>query len=240
MDVIVKSARLSGELRRAQILDAAKSCFARHGFAGTTTKSVAAAAGVSEGLLFRHFPTKAALYAAILSEECEADPCLMHLRSLEPSTATLVTLMQEMACHFLSINDSNDQEEEQRFRLMISSHLDDGEFARLLFEKIDGLLQPIFTASLERAIAAGDAVRIGNDPANLFWFAHHTLMMLVLTNMPPMPTRDFGDSAALERQVCEFVLRGIGVNDAAIAFNRNRSLPSLDGKDAPAISRESA
>ena len=60
-------------------LGAAKRCFARHGYTGTTTKSVAAAAAISEALLFKHFPSKAALYAEILSDECEADPALTDL-----------------------------------------------------------------------------------------------------------------------------------------------------------------
>ena len=71
--------RMTSDLRRQLILGAAKRCFARNGFAGTTTKSVAAAAAISEGLLFKHFPSKAALYAEILAEECEADPDLAHL-----------------------------------------------------------------------------------------------------------------------------------------------------------------
>ncbi len=93
--------RLTGDLRREQILDAAKRCFARYGYAGTTTKSIAVAASISEGLLFKHFPTKAALYAEILAEECEADPELHQLLELEPSTSTLVILIREMVAHFM-------------------------------------------------------------------------------------------------------------------------------------------
>jgi TetR/AcrR family transcriptional regulator len=52
--------------RRQQILDVASELFAQRGFAGTTTKRIAAAAGTSETVLFRHFPTKDSLYAAIL------------------------------------------------------------------------------------------------------------------------------------------------------------------------------
>src|SRR5215475_3623936 len=116
--------RMTADLRRQLILGAAKRCFARHGFAGTTTKSVAAAAAISEALLFKHFPSKAALYAEILSEECEADPVLTHLLGLEPSTSALVELIHAMVRHFLQVSD--DPEEEQRMRLMASSHLDDG------------------------------------------------------------------------------------------------------------------
>jgi AcrR family transcriptional regulator len=92
--------RLTSDLRREQILEAAKRCFALYGYAGTTTKGVAQAAGISEGLLFKHFPTKAVLYAEILAEACEADPELLRLRELKPSTETLVILIREMVAHF--------------------------------------------------------------------------------------------------------------------------------------------
>ena len=51
--------------------------------------------------------------------------------------------------------------------------------------KIADLFSPVFIASLERAIAAGDASRVGSEPLNLFWFAHHTLLMTALGRYPP-------------------------------------------------------
>src|SRR5215468_6389303 len=114
--------RMTSDLRRQLILGAAKRCFARNGFAGTTTKSVAAAAAISEALLFKHFPSKSALYAEILAEECEADPALAHLLGLQPSTAALVELIRAMVRHFLHVSDGPDQDEEsQRMRLMVTS-----------------------------------------------------------------------------------------------------------------------
>jgi TetR/AcrR family transcriptional regulator, transcriptional repressor of aconitase len=229
--------RMTSDLRRELILSAAKRCFARNGFAGTTTKSVAAAASISEGLLFKHFPTKSALYAEILAEECEADPALHELLGLEPSTETLVILVRGMVGHFLHVSDAPDQEEAQRLRLMVSSHLDDGEFARLLFEKIGDLIGPVFTTSLERAVAAGDASKVGREPLNLFWFAHHTVLMAALARLPAVPCLDYANSADLERQICEFILRGIGLNQMAIASYIDRELsPNLK----PAITAESA
>ncbi|HEU4334927.1 MAG TPA: TetR/AcrR family transcriptional regulator [Candidatus Eisenbacteria bacterium] len=53
--------------RREQIASAAMRCFAERGFEGTTTRMLARAAGVSEGLIFRHFPTKKSLYRAIIA-----------------------------------------------------------------------------------------------------------------------------------------------------------------------------
>jgi TetR/AcrR family transcriptional regulator, transcriptional repressor of aconitase len=227
---------MTGDLRRQLILSAAKRCFARHGFAGTTTKSVAAAASISEGLLFKHFPTKSALYAEILAEECEADPALHRLLGLEPSTETLVVLIRCMVRHFQEIANAPDQQEAQRLRLMITSHLDDGEFARLLYEKVGNLIGPAFAASLERAVEAGDASRIGREPLNLFWFAHHTALMATLTRLPSVPCLSYGDAAGLERQVCEFILRGIGLNDAAIASHLDRELSPDPGQPVTAES----
>jgi AcrR family transcriptional regulator len=218
------SLRMSSDLRRQLILSAAKRCFARHGFAGTTTKSVAAAASISEGLLFKHFPTKSALYAEILAEECEADPTLHRLLGQEPSTETLVMLIREMVRHFQAVAEAPDQQEAQRLRLMLTSHLDDGEFARLIYEKVSGLIGPVFTTSLERAVAAGDATRIGREPLNLFWFAHHALLMTTLARLPSVPCLSYGGGADLERQLCEFILRGIGLNETALAFHLDREL----------------
>jgi len=213
---------MTGDLRRQLILSAAKRCFARHGFAGTTTKSVAAAASISEGLLFKHFPTKSALYAEILAEECEADPALHRLLGLEPSTATLVVLIREMVRHFQGVVEAPDQEEAQRLRLMITSHLDDGEFARLLYEKIANLIGTVFTASLAKAVEASDASRIGSEPLNLFWFAHHTVLMATLAQLPSVPCLAYGDAADFERQLCEFILRGIGLNETAVTAHLDR------------------
>jgi TetR/AcrR family transcriptional regulator, transcriptional repressor of aconitase len=222
--------RMTSDLRRQLILSAAKRCFARHGFAGTTTKSVAAAASISEGLLFKHFPTKSALYAEILAEECAADPALHRLLELEPSTKTLVVLIREMVRHFQEVAETPDQQEAQRFRLMLTSHLDDGEFARLIYQKIGGLIGPVFTASLQRAVEAKDATAIGREPLNLFWFAHHTLLMATLTRLPSAPCLSYGDAADLERQLCEFILRGIGLNETAIASYLDRDVSWESGQ----------
>jgi AcrR family transcriptional regulator len=47
---------------RARILAAARELFGQRGYQGTTTKELADAAGVAEKTLFRHFPTKGALF----------------------------------------------------------------------------------------------------------------------------------------------------------------------------------
>lgn len=47
---------------RSLLLEAARTLFAAKGYPGAATRDIAAAAGVSEALLFRHFGTKAQLF----------------------------------------------------------------------------------------------------------------------------------------------------------------------------------
>lgn len=57
--------RPRGEARRL-LLDAARKLFARRDYRATTTREIAAAAGVTEYLLFRHFGSKAGLFREAL------------------------------------------------------------------------------------------------------------------------------------------------------------------------------
>jgi TetR/AcrR family transcriptional regulator len=57
---------MSGGDRRRQLIEVAIDLFSQRGFAGTTTREIAVAAGVTEAIIFRHFATKQDLYAAIL------------------------------------------------------------------------------------------------------------------------------------------------------------------------------
>jgi AcrR family transcriptional regulator len=62
--------RLARAERREQILDAATRAFARTGFSATGLDDIAAEAGVSHVILYRHFASKAELYRAVLDRAC--------------------------------------------------------------------------------------------------------------------------------------------------------------------------
>ena len=58
--------------KQENILKAALHLFAQEGYAATSTAKVAKAAGVSEGLIFKHFGSKEGLLAAIMQQGAEA------------------------------------------------------------------------------------------------------------------------------------------------------------------------
>src|SRR5215472_8478399 len=61
--------RMPAEKRREMVLEAAVPAFAQGGLAGTSTEDVARRAGISQPYLFRLFPTKKALFLALV-ERC--------------------------------------------------------------------------------------------------------------------------------------------------------------------------
>lgn len=63
-----KRSRLPAEERRALIISAARTLFARNGFHATGTHEIAAAAGCSEPIIYRHFASKQALFGAALED----------------------------------------------------------------------------------------------------------------------------------------------------------------------------
>jgi AcrR family transcriptional regulator len=64
---VVRTRRKRGEIRTL-LLESARELFSSQGFAKTTTRQIADAAGVTEVLIFRHFETKRGLFQAAIIE----------------------------------------------------------------------------------------------------------------------------------------------------------------------------
>ncbi len=67
-DAAPRAARLTRAERKRQLLAHAKQLFATLGYHATTTEKIAAAAGVTEPVLYRHFDSKRILFLEVLEE----------------------------------------------------------------------------------------------------------------------------------------------------------------------------
>ncbi len=127
-----KTVRMTGEQRREQIIDAAIELFSTGGFARTTTRRVAEAAGVSEAALYLHFETKEALYEAIIRRKAlEHAGFAERLKELADAPPELV---------FRTVAD-----------FMLETHTRDKAFLRLLlFSGLEGhaLFRMFFEAQM--------------------------------------------------------------------------------------------
>jgi AcrR family transcriptional regulator len=214
-----RCSKLSGEERRESIIKAVTEVFAEKGFHGTTTRALAQAAGVSEALLFKHFPNKEALYLAI-QQSCSS---LMgaditdQINELPPSTATLVLLVRKTTEYTLFDCANSRGEARTHNRLMMRSVMEDGEFARIFLHNRLANWKAKVADCLEAAVAAGDAEVAPVIPAIGATFSTHLARMIMLTLMNETPLVDYGLSREqLVQQTVWFALRGMGLRQEAI------------------------
>jgi AcrR family transcriptional regulator len=215
--------KLSSEARRAAIIKAVRTVFAEKGFHGTTTRELADAAGVSEALLFKHFPTKEALYSAMQVSCCaeQNGGTAERLKALEPSTSTLVLIVHRIVSHLVE-GPPQGSDEAVQHRLMLQSMMEDGDFARLFLQRIASRWIPKIKECIQASIAAGDAAAGPVTPHLGAWFTQHLAALLMTYLHPEPPIVDYGVSRQeLIEQAVWFSLRGIGVKDEVIKRHYN-------------------
>jgi len=220
--------RMSNTERKAAILAAVRPLLAEKGVKGVTTRGLAEAAGVSEALLFRHFPSKEALYAevqvAALEDEIQHAQILL---ALPDSTETLV-FVTGMLLTQIAKGQVPGGEDPQFRRMVLISLMEGGDFARHAMQGMPSRMNRKIADCLEAAIRSGDARPGPTTPWAAGWFANHVGLMLMAHLAPEVPIIDFGatreELARPARWVC---LRGMGVT--ADATERGLASPSPPG-----------
>jgi AcrR family transcriptional regulator len=214
--------KLSAEQRRAAIIKAVRRVFAEKGFHGTTTRELANSAGVSEALLFKHFPNKEALFSAMQVSCCNDrdNGTVGRLKSLEPSASTLVLLVHWIVSHMIEGRRNGSDEDDQdvlQTRLLLRSLTEDGEFARHFLRGGPSQGARKLEECIKAAIAAGDALEGPVRPALSGWFAQHLAAMIKIHLLPSKPVVDYNLSQQkLVEQAVWFILRGMGLKEQAI------------------------
>ncbi len=207
--------RISREERRKLILIRVRELFAKKGLHGATTRELAEAAGISEGLLFKIFPNKEALYHAMLALFSDnISEKSKKIMSLKPSTETLVLIVHLLVSELISVRLA---ERDDFIRLYIRSLAGDGEFASHVMEEAESQLIPMLRANIKAAIAAGD-VMDSPVPHNLrAWFTDRLPFIIMMDFVPSAPVLNYGVSREkLIKHVVWFLLRGIGLKEESI------------------------
>jgi TetR/AcrR family transcriptional regulator len=165
--------KASGQERQAAIIVTAAALFAARGFKGTTTKEIAKAARCSEALVFKHFPTKRALYAAILAEKAPFSELLAAVdeAAKKRDDARVFTLIAGYR-----IRRGADP---TLLRLLLFSALEGHELSKMFFQNQHRIFYDYLAGYIERRIREGAFRRV--DPllaARSFMgmLAHHRLL----------------------------------------------------------------
>ncbi|HEX9143298.1 MAG TPA: TetR/AcrR family transcriptional regulator [Candidatus Binatia bacterium] len=223
------SLRLASEDRRQAIVEAVRGVFAENGFHGSTTRELAKTAGVSEALIYKHFPSKRSLYMAML-EACANGPTFAEFNrilALQPSTSTLVVMVHFTMAYYIEA-PSWDPDKTAMNRLMARSLLEDGEFVRLTHQKFAKAWMAKFAACIK---AAGQAGELRETPVRhdlSVWFVHHIGFALMLHLHPKTPAIKYrATQEALIEQATWFALFGVGIKEEAIKRYYNPAALSL-------------
>jgi len=212
---------MTAEKRQRSILRAAVPLFARQGFNGTTTKQIAEAAGVSEALLYKHFPGKDAIYSALEKIAFRKQEIASRVINMTPSTETLVRIVYLV---IRSIYEGppgrriDGIDHDHMHRLMANSYLEDGAFARQFLERHVHTWEEAFLRCVEASIAAGDMIGAWIEPSARWWFSHHLAVAAGFLNLPEEQVIPYGfPREEIADQAVRFALRGMGLRDEAIA-----------------------
>ncbi len=201
------SGRMSGDERRSQILQIAIGLFSKKGFIGTTTKEIAAAAGVSEAMVFRHFANKEELYSAILDHKA----CNRTFQNPFEEIGEKIKAKDDYGVFYtMALNALDHHSKDCGFlRLMLHSALEDHDLARMFFESfitdvykfLGGYIRQRQADGAFRAIEPHIVVR-----AFVGMFVHHSLNNLLWDKEQKL-LKISNEEAA--KNFTEILLRGI-------------------------------
>jgi AcrR family transcriptional regulator len=143
------SPRIPAAARKASIIRSAAAIFGEKGFNGTKTREIAARAGVSEALIFKHFPSKEDLYAAILVEKSPVPGLLERIKALaeERHDVEVFTAIAETI-----VGGAPDQ---HLMRLILFSALESHELSDMFFQNHIRHFYDVLATYIERRIDDG-------------------------------------------------------------------------------------
>jgi AcrR family transcriptional regulator len=190
--------RMKSEERRAAIVQSAIHLFAEKGFRGATTRELAAAAGVTEPVLYQHFGAKSDLYSAII--EAKAAEVSGH-------TAELGKLARsgDDRAFFGKLGElilRRYEEDPELSRLLFFSSLERHELSELFFERLYLGFYKLVKGYIRRRTREGAFRKVNPEVATrglIGMISYHGLVALMFPGHFPMtnPRRVMDETIAL-------------------------------------------
>ena len=121
--------RMSAGSRREQILHGSMQLFAQKGFRGTTTREIARRLHISEALMFKYFPSKEALYRAIIQKRMGSSEEMFF-----PKEAVQAKDDRQVFQSIASYSIQKNTEDPTFMRLVLYSALEGHDLSKIFFE----------------------------------------------------------------------------------------------------------
>lgn len=205
MSKALPSPRVTPLARRAalptpdRILDAAERCLRRLGVQRASMADVAAAAGMSRGSVYFHFPDREALVQAVLARAAER-----FVRSSEQAVRSRRTLATQVA----------------EAAVFIRQHMRDGDPPQATGDHHDALVATLLTANLEGTVASwvefwqpflAEAAARGEIRRDLDRREAAEWIVRIMLSVAVMPSAviDLDDARALRAFVGRYIVQGL-------------------------------
>jgi AcrR family transcriptional regulator len=148
------------EFRRTEIIDAARTVFARNGFARGIMDEIAREAGIAKGTIYLYFRSKSEIYKAVLAHDMKT----LKKSSLEKIDAA-ASLRDKIAA-FSLVRLENAEARKEFFRIMDS---EEGNLAYTRSQYRDWLREPVLrlAEAIEQSARRGEIRRV--PPEKTAW-----------------------------------------------------------------------
>ncbi len=171
----MKQHRLSAEDRRAQILAAARSLFAKKGYAEVTLDEIAARVGISRPRVIQLFGSKRNVYVAIAESAYRSHP--MDKDLAEPIERNDdFGVFQAFAFHVLQ--HTRHKEEREIFKIFMHARFKEDHFYRAHFQEKETLMMSRLTDYVTRRVQEGAFRRM--DPRTIIFCFQAMIVNLVM------------------------------------------------------------
>jgi AcrR family transcriptional regulator len=211
---------MDGKERRHSILKAATSIFSVKGFHGTSVRKIAAAANVSEALLYKHFSSKEEIYLSLGEYiEIQLSTLTKNFKDSEPSGKMLVELAYCLVMMILTELPGRAGRQRSFERLLGYSLLENVNFIKRVFSNWDKELRPLWDKCIAAALKNSEINKNRLVKDNM-WFIHNLAMAINLLHLSGINNKLFPYKDSYDKLVdgtIQFALNGLGLTEAAIA-----------------------
>ena len=211
-------------------MDAARKVFSRAGYEAARTHEIAREAGISEALMYRHFPSKRSLHTAVLRQtirEQNESYSLIGLQDMTPAG-----LIRNLYMYFTIAAGNGHERMKEGFQLVLSSVAGDMSFASQIYRRAQRIqvarVRSVLLQAQEQGEIEGELLDVDNTS---MFIEHIGTMMNALSRIDARNSPYRGGTINVVEDALRFATRGLGFTDAAI----NRHLADIKAADSPVI-----
>jgi len=194
------------EERKFQILSAARTLFAKKGFAETTLDDIARKVGVTRPRIIQIFGSKKKIYIAIALEAYKAHP--MDKDLVDPmKDKNDLKVFEAFAYHILF--HSGQKEDREIFKILMVARFKEDEFHKVHFHEKDTLMISRLEEYVEEGVKQGRFRKI--DPRTVM-YAYQAMISNLAIYKNIMKKMDFVSIEKLSRECALIFVQGLSAN----------------------------